>query len=735
VDVVGNTVTSFTGDVTLAIGTNPGGGTLSGTLTVPAVGGIATFSSLSIEAAGDGYTLTAAAAGLAGTASAPFDIGGGAATQLAVIVQPTPTTSGAAISPAVQVTARDALGNRSTGFVGNITLSITGGTGTAGAVLSGTKTVPAIAGIATFSTLSIDKVGIGYTLSAAATGLTGGISDPFDIAVGSATQLAFTVQPTTTTAGAAIAPVEVTAQDAGGNTVTGFTGDVTLAIGTNPGTGSLSGDATVAAVAGVATFSTLSIDKSGTGYTLSATAGGFAGATSGSFNITAGAASQLIVTVQPTTTVAGQNITPAVEVTALDALGNVATGFTGSVTSAIGTNPSGGTLNGTKTMAAVAGVATFSTLKIDKVGIGYTLAAAATGPTGAASTAFDIIVGTANQLVFTLQPAASTTAGAMITPAIQVTAQDASGNPVSTFTGTVAVAITSGTGTSGAVLSGTLAVGAAGGVATFSTLSINKSGTGYRLTATSSGLSSGTSATFVITAGTATQLGFTVQPVTTIAGRNISPAVRVAAQDALGNTVTTFTSSITVAIGANPSAGILGGTKVVTAVAGVSTFSTLSIDKSGIGYTLTATRTGLTGATSTPFNITAGSATKLAFTVQPISTAALAPIAPPVQVTAQDALGNTATGFTSNVTVAIGTNPIPGSVLSGTKVIRAVAGVATFSDLSVDSAGNGFTLSATASGLTAATSASFDITSGAALAFTVQPTTTTAGVASTPAVR
>ncbi|HEY7686095.1 MAG TPA: hypothetical protein VH833_08330 [Gemmatimonadales bacterium] len=734
-DFVGNTVTSFTGDVTLAIGTNPNGGTLSGTLTEGAVNGVASFATLSIEKAGNGYTLTAAAAGLTGATSDPFDIGGGAATQLVVTLQPTSTTSGAAISPAVEVTARDALGNRSTQFVGNVTVSITGGTGTGGAVLSGTKTVAAVAGIATFATLNIDKAGTGYTLSAAASGLSGATSDPFDIAVGAATQLAFTAQPTTTTAGAPIAAVEVTAQDAGGNTVTTFTGDVTLAIGTNPGNGSLSGTATVTAVAGVATFSTLSIDKSGTGYTLAASASGFSGATSGSFNINAGAADLLTVTVQPTNTVAGVNITPAVEVTALDILGNVATSFTANVTVAIGTNPSAGTLSGTKTVAAVAGVATFSTLKIDKAGIGYTLSATATGPTAAVTSSFNILVGTASQLVFTVQPAASTVAGATITPAVQVTAQDAAGNTVPTFSGSVTVAIASGTGTSGAVLSGTLTVGAVSGVASFSTLNINKSGTGYRLTATSSGVSAGTSATFVITAGAATMLGFTVQPVTTIAGRNITPAVRVAAQDALGNTVTSFTSAITVAIGTNPSGGILGGTKVVNAVAGVATFSTLNIDKTGIGYTLSATRAGLTGATSTAFNITAGAATKLAFTIQPVSTAALAPITPAVQVTAQDALGNTATGFTSNVTVAFGTNPAPGSVLSGTKVVAAVAGVATFSNLSIDLAGNGYTLMATGSGLTAATSASFDITTGATLVFTVQPTTTVAGVTITPAIK
>jgi len=54
----------------------------------------------------------------------------------------------------------------------------------------------------------------------------------------------------------------------------------------------------------------------------------------------------LVFTVQPTSTAAGASITPAVEVTARDANGNTATGFTGSVTLAIGTNTGGGTLSG-----------------------------------------------------------------------------------------------------------------------------------------------------------------------------------------------------------------------------------------------------------------------------------------------------------------------------------------------------------------------------------------------------
>src|SRR5438034_1393792 len=307
---------------------------------------------------------------------------------------------------------------------------------------------------------------------------------------------------------------------------------------------------------------------------------------------------------------------PAVQVTALDASNNTATGFTGNVTLAIGTNPAGGTLSGTKTVAAVAGVASFPGLSIDKVGTGYTLTATGAGST--TSAAFNITAGTATQLVFSVQPS-STTAGATITPAVQVTALDASNNTATGFTGNVTVAI--GTNPGSGTLTGTATVAASAGVATFANLSIDKAGTGYTLTATGAG--SATSTAFNITAGTATQLAFTVQPVNTSAGATITPAVRVTVQDAFGNRVTSFPSgrpNITVAIGNNPGGGTLSGDASnltgTGASAGIATFNTLSIDKAGEGYTLTASSGSLAG-TSTGFNITAGSAATLVFTVQP----------------------------------------------------------------------------------------------------------------------
>jgi hypothetical protein len=92
------------------------------------------------------------------------------------------------------------------------------------------------------------------------------------------TKLIFTVQPSTSLpCPATIPPVQVTAKDDKGNTVTAFDGPVTVAIGHNGGAvmpGTLSGTLTVSAVSGVAQFGNLCIDQPSlpsNGYTLNAT--------------------------------------------------------------------------------------------------------------------------------------------------------------------------------------------------------------------------------------------------------------------------------------------------------------------------------------------------------------------------------------------------------------------------------------------------------------------------------
>jgi alpha-tubulin suppressor-like RCC1 family protein/uncharacterized protein YjdB len=203
--------------------------------------------------------------------------------------------------------------------------------------------------------------------------------------------LSFTVQPTNSAAGVAIAPaMTVSIRDGLGALVAGATNAITLSISTNPGNSAIGGTTTVAAVGGVATFSTAFLTKVGTGYVLQAASPGLENGLSGTFNITFGAATQLAFGVGPATNFVGTSIAPAMTVLVEDAFGNFVTNAVTSVNMAIGTNPGGATMGGTTPVAAVAGTATFSDITISAIGSGYTLVASAAGLTSATSPSFTV---------------------------------------------------------------------------------------------------------------------------------------------------------------------------------------------------------------------------------------------------------------------------------------------------------------------------------------------------------
>jgi hypothetical protein len=102
------------------------------------------------------------------------------------------------------------------------------------------------------------------------------------------------------------------------------------------------------------------------------------------------------------------------------------------------------------------------------------------------------------RLVFTSNPGAAPANGPFAAQPV-VIAQSAPGQTNASFNGPITLAIKPGTGTAGATLGGTVTVNAVNGVASFSGLSVSKAGSGYRLTATSSGLSAADSSVFEIT--------------------------------------------------------------------------------------------------------------------------------------------------------------------------------------------------------------------------------------------
>jgi Big-like domain-containing protein/invasin-like protein len=506
------------------------------------------------------------------------------------------------------------------------------------------------------------------------------------------TQLGFTVPPSITVAGAMITPaVQVAAQDASGHTANAFTGPVTVALGVNPAGGALSGGTTVAAVAGVATFTNLSIDKAGAGYTLTAAASRLTGATSPTFAITVGSASRLVFVAQPTATAAGALITPAVQVTAQDAAGNTATGFTGPVTVAILNAAVGDTLFGTTSVTAVKGIATFTDLLINKPGT-YALMAAANGLTGATSTQFTIMLGPVSATRSFVQAYPFLILTGSGNSIITVAARDAGGNPLSgasvvlgaTGTGNTLTQPVGSTDASG-IATGTLS----SSIAETKTVSATINGTAIRQTAS-----------IAVDAVSATQSTVSATPasIAAVCGRSI---ITVTARDAAGTplggapvtlTATGTGNTVTEPVGPTNASGVatatLGSTVAETKIVSVTLNGTL------IAQAATVT-------------VSPGPPTQLCFTVQPSNTLAGRVITPAVQVTATDASGQIATGFTGPVTVAIGSNST--TTLLGTTSVAPVNGVATFANLSIKSVGTGYTLTAAASGFSGATSVPFNV--------------------------
>ncbi len=384
-DQFGNVATAFTGSVTAALANNPSGTTLGGTLTVSAVKGVASFTTLAVDLVGTGYTLQATTTGLPAAVTSSFNVVP-AAPKIVITAQP-PASVTAGSTFGLTVTIEDKFGNLIPNYSGSVAVALSSNPGKT--TLGGTLTATVASGVATFSGLTINKTGNGYTLSLTSGTLAAVITSAIAVTPSTATQLVVTTQPpASVTAGAGFA-LTVTAEDKFGNVATAFTGSVTVALDSNPTGTTLGGTLTLTAVKGVAAFTGLKLNLVGTGYTLQATTTGLTTAVTGALSVVPAAASQLVVMTQPPASVtAGTEFGFAV--VAEDKYGNLVTSFTGNMTVAIGVNPGGSILGGTLTIAAVAGVVSFSDLTLNNPGTGYTLKVSATGLTGITSSAFNV---------------------------------------------------------------------------------------------------------------------------------------------------------------------------------------------------------------------------------------------------------------------------------------------------------------------------------------------------------
>jgi len=491
-DAGGNLVNTATNTVSVSL---VGAGTLGGTTSVAAVGGVATFTNLTLAGTvSTTYQLTFSSSGLGSITSNNVAVTPGTASKLVVTTAPVAGASGAALTTQPVIEVRDAQDNLVTGDNATIvSIAITAGTG---GTLGGTTTKTVTNGVATFTGVTLTGTqGAAYTLGFSSTPTLTTASSAVTLGTGSATQLGVAQAAVAGASGQALTTQPIIhVRDPLGSLVTSGTYTVTVSI--TPSTATFTGITSVASSNGIATFSGLTMTGTPGNYTLNFTATPTLMSTTSTVTLTAGAANKLAITTQPVAGANGAVLTTAPVIEIRDANNNIVSTATNTITASIS---AGGTVTGTIAVAAINGVATFSNLILNGlVNTNYTLTFASGSLTSITSNNVTFSgPGAANKLAITRQPVGGNNGEVLATQPI-VEIQDAQGNRITNSTALVSAALGSGTDTGN--LGGAKDQVAVAGVATYQTLTLSGiAGTNYSIQFTSTGLTTVTSTNITVT--------------------------------------------------------------------------------------------------------------------------------------------------------------------------------------------------------------------------------------------
>jgi len=604
-----------TGDITVGLTSTSGGGTFysdpGGTVEITQVtisDGSSSASFYYNDTVAGNPTLDASSVNLT-VATTQFTISAGAAARFAFNVIGT-QTAGSAFG--ITVTAEDTYGNTVTSYVGTPTLTYSAGT------INPSSIGPFAGGVGTIS-VTVTTAGMGVTITATDGSLTG-TSNTFNVNVGPLASFGITGCPSSSTAGQSFGSnnVVVTAYDAYGNVITDYTGSVwftsTDAQATLPYTSALLSYTFTASDNGVQTFP-------GVGFTLHTPGNQTITVTDGTISNTS---SSIIVGLgsfvfnaisSPQTAGTAFNIT----ITATDQYGKVMTNYAGTATLS---DLSGSIMPSTATFTG--GVCTVS-VTITKAYTNDIITAtdSADDLTGPSSSFTVNSLATATKFLFS-------TIGAQVagTPfSVTITAVDQYGNTVTSYAGTATLADDTGSmsPTTGVFVNGVCTV----------SVTITKAYTGDAITATdsSSGLT-GQSSSFSINAGSLAS--FTIGTIISPQSGGTAFSITITAQDAYGNTVTSYTGSASL----SDLTGSLSPTSTSAFSAGVWT-GNVKVNTAYTNDVITATSSGATGQ-SNEFNVVVGSLDHFVFNLIGTQTAGT-PFS--ITITAEDAGGNIVTNY------------------------------------------------------------------------------------------
>ena len=706
--------------VTFAVAS--GGGAVTGATAVTNASGLATVGSWTLGTRAGADSLTATCAGLAPVTFHATGVAGPADAATSTLSPTSPSLSADGSSTqTLTVQVRDAYGNDLTSGGDIVTITGLSGSGTIGPVVdnhngsySATVTAPTATGSGVFvATLNGDPVeGGGAAQSQATVSYVPGPLAKFAVSIaGQTAGVAFSGTNT------------VTAEDAYGNTITSFDASadaVTISAAPNNGTisglGSLGGnvlDRTLDFTNGVASLTgTMVFAGTAGSHTFSATAGLCTG-TSQSVTVNPGSATQLTLSgLTSQTAGSAQSLT----VTAQDAYGNTATGYRGTVQ--FSSSDGAAALPASYTfVAGDSGAHTFTS--------GVTLKTAGSQTVTASDTASGTITGSQSTTVspgsattLALSGLTSQTAGSA--QSLTVTAQDAYGNTATGYRGTVQ--LSSSDGAAALPASYTFVAGDSGAHSFTSGVTLKTAGSQTVTAAdTASGTITGTESV-AVSAGSATHL--TIETAangsgTAIGAQGVTAGSSFTAyaitRDAYGNFVAnaSATWSLTNTSGAVAASDL-------SSTSGASTVFTGHL----VGSATLHAAVGSLTADSGTVTVSPGSATQLVLSGLTSQTAGSAQS---LTVTAQDAYGNTASGYRGTVQFSSsdGAAALPASYTFQ----ASDGGVHSFSGVTLKTAGSQtVTASDTASGTITGTE-SVTVSTGGATQLTIETAANGTGTA------
>ncbi len=514
----------------------------------------------------------------------------------------TPQTAGSAFT--VTITAKTSNGNTVTSYVGTNTLTVSSGT------ITPTTTTAFVAGVWT-GQVKLSQAGTGISISTSGSGKSG-TTNKITVNPGALDHFLFNTISSPQTAGKAFS-ITIKGQDANGNTVTSYTGTNSLAASL----GTISPVSTSAFVGGVWTGS-VSISASSSGTTIS-TSGSSKSGTSNLFNINAGALDHFVFN-----SIGAQTAGTAFSITisAKDANGNTVTDYTGTNT----LSASAGTINPTSTGKFSSGIWTGS-VTLSTAGSAITISTSGSSKS-ATSNSFTVNSLSLDHYVFNTISTPQT-AGSAFT--ITITAKASNGNTITSYTGRPTLSISTGT------LNPTVTGAFSNGVWT-GTVSTTGAGSDVTIMATD-GSHSGASNSFSVNSGVANRLVVS-SGTSQVAG--VAFSVTVTAEDAYGNTATSYTGRVHFSSSdAGSGVSLPSDYKFQSGDFGIHTFTNgVTLVTVGTGIWVTATDTVTGSITGSQTGITVTRAGVVNVVISPSGSSVTAGSSKTYSATALDAYGN-----------------------------------------------------------------------------------------------